>query len=397
MCVCHTCRPQIPLVRLFNEEEHRARFYGPPALKLLAAEALNRKLLASLDSITAACEAQQEGDSTQPSRRKSLEAAFTATTQQGDSRRDTSSSAGQHTRQTAESQLLPVREDEEPCTPTPTHTTHFTPTTLPQLPRNAAPTEASPFAAVSFSDGFGVAQAAQGSGVAAVELPQLPGTAAESTSRGVQGESAEISFWVPPPPPPASRHKHTRSMDASLSVWRGTAVPLGQAEPQMPSTQAPSTRGVCSASGTRGWVGEAVASVPLSPQTSGPLPSVSQPAAHLQSPPPGITVLQRGHTLTLTGASRLSSAGSMSVSIAQVMRLREVSEWVEDPGNAQLRNRLGSCMPRLSSQQVDLEGGEQEDSDEVPDSYLPPLGEWETCVHAHTRTHTRAHTHEDVT
>ena len=39
-------RPNIPIVRLFSEEERSIRFYGPPPLKAISAEALNRHLIA---------------------------------------------------------------------------------------------------------------------------------------------------------------------------------------------------------------------------------------------------------------------------------------------------------------------------------------------------------------
>jgi type II secretory pathway pseudopilin PulG len=45
-------RPNIPLPRLFNEEERGTRTWGPPPLKVLAAECLNHKLLRALESLS---------------------------------------------------------------------------------------------------------------------------------------------------------------------------------------------------------------------------------------------------------------------------------------------------------------------------------------------------------
>ncbi|KXZ44797.1 hypothetical protein GPECTOR_62g912 [Gonium pectorale] len=47
-------RPSIPILRLFSDEERAVRFYGPAPLRALAAEALNKKLLAELDALAAA-------------------------------------------------------------------------------------------------------------------------------------------------------------------------------------------------------------------------------------------------------------------------------------------------------------------------------------------------------
>jgi len=45
-------RPTIPITRLFSEEERNSgRIYGPPALKVIAAEAANRKLVATLAAL----------------------------------------------------------------------------------------------------------------------------------------------------------------------------------------------------------------------------------------------------------------------------------------------------------------------------------------------------------
>jgi len=45
-------KPNIPILRLFSEDERAVRLYGPPQLKVLCAEALNRKLLASLEQLS---------------------------------------------------------------------------------------------------------------------------------------------------------------------------------------------------------------------------------------------------------------------------------------------------------------------------------------------------------
>ncbi|GLC53744.1 hypothetical protein PLESTB_000782600 [Pleodorina starrii] len=47
-------RPSIPILRLFSDEERAVRFYGPAPLRAIAAEALNKKLLAELDALAAA-------------------------------------------------------------------------------------------------------------------------------------------------------------------------------------------------------------------------------------------------------------------------------------------------------------------------------------------------------
>eukprot|EP00798_Chlamydomonas_sp_ICE-L_P002155 gene2155-18205_t len=44
-------RPSIPIARLFSTEERNVRFYGPPQLKVIAAAALNKYLVKSLDLI----------------------------------------------------------------------------------------------------------------------------------------------------------------------------------------------------------------------------------------------------------------------------------------------------------------------------------------------------------
>ncbi|KAF5837066.1 hypothetical protein DUNSADRAFT_4899 [Dunaliella salina] len=45
-------KPNIPILRLFSEDERAVRLYGPPQLKVLCAEALNRKLLAALEQLS---------------------------------------------------------------------------------------------------------------------------------------------------------------------------------------------------------------------------------------------------------------------------------------------------------------------------------------------------------
>lgn len=50
-------RPSIPIFRLFSDEERAVRFYGPPPLRAITAEALNKKLMSEIDALVAAAAA----------------------------------------------------------------------------------------------------------------------------------------------------------------------------------------------------------------------------------------------------------------------------------------------------------------------------------------------------